>query len=432
MQVMKKLTPIVLILGMPVLMQYLEYRGFFANAEGYALNVYQRGTWHNEASPRIITIGITQHESELFFGGASPLAPNAVRALVAKIQALGPAVVGVDLITDKERFPNYEETEPQRPWPSDRSKNALPSTSPIVWVAGAERPEVERARFILRLFDQEHDLVFARPRSVLSRDPSSPGSGLGFDWGLAVYMYDEDGVVRRLPRQWYVQDDLAFENTFARQVARAYCRPTPDRSRPDTACMSDDSNYEAILLFDRDALDGNHYSVRDLFECAPDHSNVCTDWTFHGRDLRGDPIEWENTVVLLGGDYPDMNDWHRTPIGERTRGLYVNAAAIRTELSSLKLVRSSHFFSLLLDVAVGLLIVVLLKRPKGGTLSRRLAHCCLLGVVASFAGWALFEFGHILWVGWVGMVMTGLAWHIVLDVMRHDSPHDRHGQPVRT
>ena len=426
-----------IVVVMAVGMQFLEYSGLFANAEGFALNAFLRAPWHDSTDATIITIGINEGEAEALFGEAPPLAPDAVQSLVAAIQQKSPAVIGVDLLTDRD---GYEKSEPQRPWSTEMPPTNSGEASRIVWAAGAREPQLEYAGFFARLFSLDHDHLFATPGKVLNKDPA----GLGFSWGLAVYVYDDDGVVRRLPRLWHVDAERAFENTFARQVARAYCAATDDVS-----CEHRPEALEVFLPFDETRLRENHYSVGKLFTCTKVESRVCTQWEFRGNETLGSALDWPKTIVLLGGDYPDMNDWHRTPIDERTAGLLVNASAVQAELSGPRLERFSHLMGFALDLVFGGLIVAIftlprssnasletgqsdVSKPQPPSLRTRILVCLLLAPLAIVLGAGLFWLTETLWVSWVGMLMTSLAWHIVLEVMHHDPAHGAGSHPVKT
>lgn len=392
-----------LILGMAVAMQYVEHLGVFANLQGWVSNVYQRGSWSKSRQANIITIGIDRTESENYFGGTSPLDPGAVRSLVAAIQAAHPAVVGVDLITDDA---GYSNADPQRPWPTESGE------APIVWAAGTLNGRLERAAFVPRFINLRRDRMVATPRHVLGRDPAR----LGFDWGLAIYPYDEDGVTRRLPRQWYVDDGDPFENTFARQVARAYCR-----ARNDAACDRRADADEVLLPFDGKRLRADHYSVTPLVRCRRVESNVCNSWEFRGAMARTQ--DWRKTIVILGGDSPDLKDVHRTPIGEQTPGLWINASAVRAELYGPRLEGLSHLAGLALDIALGFFTAAVFGGISAA-LGIRVFWRFVLGMaVAVSVSFLVFWKLEIVWVSWIGMLSSGMAWDIIVDLIREDRLH---------
>jgi hypothetical protein len=232
--------------------------------------------------------------------------------------------------------------------------------------------------------------------------------------------------VRRLPRQWSVDSTISFENTFARQVARAYCR-----ARHDTACDRRDDAEEVFLPFDNEDLWKNHYAVGDLFRCTFDESRVCSDWFEEKGKGIAKITDWENTIVILGAHFPDMNDWHRTPIDERTPGLLVNASAVRAEISGPRLQGFSHLAGFGLDLLLGGIAAVLVDflKGRGYRLRSRTLACIGLGVAAVGFGYLLFLLTEMLWVSWVGMLMTGVSWDAVLEVLFHD-PHDRDSSPT--
>ena len=97
--------------------------------------------------------------------------------------------------------------------------------------------------------------------------------------------------------------------------ARILSRTTDDK------CERHPEAPEVFLPFDKKHLRAS--PLRKLTICLRRtcRIKVCRGWNSLGEPGLG------GAIVLLGGDYADMNDWHRTPIGERTTGLFINASA---------------------------------------------------------------------------------------------------------
>jgi hypothetical protein len=203
-----------------------------------------------------------------------------------------------------------------------------------------------------------------------------------------LYPVDDDRVVRRLPRSWLNRDDedRRNTNTFARAVAWQYCR---------THACHDHGDADEVHLIYGNQPTAALYSVRDVADCRRPPSDTrqwvaCTEWVVKDDDATR---SLTGKVVLLGGTYADSEDFHPTPAGERTPGLVINAWGVRAEVEGPTLVESSRLFGLGFDV---LMLIV----PAVG-----------LSVV-------LFYMGK-LWLTWVVMLVSSLAWNIVLENVDH-------------
>lgn len=381
-------------------MQFLEFKGTFANAEGSIADFYLRVASYAQPEPRVVTIGISADDYRDFFGATSPLDPVAVTSLVDAIRRQQPLVVGVDLITDSAKYLELGER------PTDASTDSAGTLmTPVVWAAGGDA-RVEPATFFKRVFWKGHDVLIARPGAVRGQDPEQR-----IDWGLAVFATDEDGVVRRLVRRWHTSADQEppFENVFARAVAERYCL------REGASCADVRDADEAFMAFDADSARPHDYAVSELFQCTdparvPDPTSdrtPCRQW----ETREGTKRDWNKSVVLLGGTFPEGRDFHETPRG-RISGLALNAAAVKAEIFGGLWRPFGHFYSFLLDILIG--VCVTLCFLVFHSLRYKVAASVLLSLPALLLGAVLFSTG-IVWVGWVGMLLTGLPAHIVIE-----------------
>src|ERR1700681_577639 len=105
--------------------QGLEYWGWFASIEGRVQDLLlSAGTF---SSKKVGTVEIDDYAYKTCFGSKSPLDPNGVTDLVASVAQAGPAVIGVDILTNPE-----ENAASYRSW-WDNPKTR--PNVPVVWVA---------------------------------------------------------------------------------------------------------------------------------------------------------------------------------------------------------------------------------------------------------------------------------------------------------
>jgi hypothetical protein len=112
-----------------------------------------------------------------------------------------------------------------------------------------------------------------------------------------------------------------------------------------------------------------------------------------------------------------MKDVHRTALGEQTPGLWLNASAVQAELYGPRIEDLSHRTGFGLDIFLGFLTAAVfggLMAPLG---MRILARFGVAVAVAAVLGSLLFPLLEIVWVSWVGMLISGMAWDVVVDLV---------------
>jgi len=397
--------------------QYPDFRGVFAGVVGGVSNRYL--SWTSPlGSTEIATVAIDDDDYRRFFDARSPLDPVAVVGLVETLRALRPAVLGVDLLTEDDAY---------KDWPQGRAmKEAFTtqqrpdvSSVPVVWAASAQS-STEAVGFFGWLFGGQDEIVVI-PGSVLGTAAREDRP----DWGIPIFPLDDDRTVRRLPRSWLnrERDDIASTNTFARAVAWRYCRTR--------SCHDHEGADEVLLTFGRSSS-LRTYSVRDLLECGESTLPVGASGTCRNWRLKVDATgrAWSNTILLIGGTFSASRDAYPSPAGESTPGLMLNALGIRAEIEGPTLVESSKLFGLVLDIVVGLIVGYLFKKP-GKSLRWKTWASLLLIFPAFLLSVGLFFWLDMLWVTWVVMLVSSMAWNVVIEnLSHHDHPSNTSG-PVR-
>jgi CHASE2 domain-containing sensor protein len=372
-------------------MHWLEFHGVFAGAEGQVANAYLRQAAVTDSVP-IITVGIDDDDYRDFFDSTSPLEPAAVIGLVDVLRTSGALVVGVDLLTESSKY----EPARARDWPN------------VVWAAGAEEADVVSPGYFAWVTGRGHEELRATAGHVLGA-PVDPGAT---NWGIAVFPRDHDGTVRRAFRTWVSKwDGLEYENTLANMVAHAFCAGHSER-------CAQSSGHEVFLRFGASG-EGREQgrALRDLVRCTDpaDERNPCERWAFIGENtLKG-------AIVLLGGTFAASRDFYDTPLGGGTSGLMLNASAVQAEIAGLGVAEAGRWVSLGLDMVIGWCIVGIFSIHPFA-LRRSIAWSVALAIPAFLAGHLLFSWG-VLWLGWIGMILSGLTLHVVLEVFSHGEAH---------
>jgi len=396
--------------------QYPDFRGVFAGVVGGVSNRYL--SWTSPlGSTEIATVAIDDDDYRRFFDARSPLDPVAVVGLVETLRALRPAVLGVDLLTEDDAY---------KDWPQGRAMEEAFTTQPrpdvssvpVVWAASAQS-STEAVGFFGWLFGGQDEIVVI-PGSVLGTAAREDRP----DWGIPIFPLDDDRTVRRLPRSWLnrERDDNASTNTFARAVAWRYCRTR--------TCHDHGGTNEVLLTFGRSSTPRT-YSVRDLLECGEPTLPVGASGTCRNWRLKVDATgrAWSNTILLIGGTFSASRDAYPSPAGESTPGLMLNALGIRAEIEGPTLVESSKLFGLVLDIVVGLIVGYLFKKPGRSLRWKTVASLSLI-LPAFLLSVGLFWLDR-LWVTWVVMLVSSMAWNVVIEnLSHHDHPSNTSG-PVR-
>ena len=406
------------ILMLVVVLQFLEYHGAFAVAEGKIADYYLRNAARTSAEHRVVTIAITNDDYAKSFGSTSPLNQEAVTSLIAAVLDLKPTVIGVDLLTDSWK-PFTD---------SNVDSRVRQSPVPIVW-ASSGTGDAETTDFPHWL-QGHHDEMVITPSPVLGEPVTTESTVF---WGVPIFPLDHDRGVRRFPREWlWAEKHQKQTNTFAREIAAKHCRVAGVQCTELGDAEEVFISYESSSVVSPPAAD---FSIADLFECASEKP-ICTEWR-----VKGGVSLPKNVGVLLGGTFDQSRDFYPTPIHARTPGLIINARAVEAEFKGPKVLEATHLFSILFDVLIGCLIIrifglshepferLLTRLPmrlSGQTASwlfliLRVVACALLAIPAVLTSRMLFEFG-ILWISWVGMILTTLGWHVIVDLLKHSRP----------
>ena len=283
---------------------------------------------------------------------------------------------------------------------------------PVVWAADASA-EHTSAEFLDWLMGA-HDEAVVTVGKVLGMRAEEHGDVL---WGVPLFPMEESGAVRRLPTAWHGHDERPV-TTFAAAVVDAYFKklrqPWPDG----------DEEREVLVPFGSSvSLAPDHY-VSELFKCPPKSTpGRCT------------PIsqfaDFRDAVVLFGGTFRASRDFVDTPAG-RTAGLLLNAHAVQALVHGPEVGEFHRLFILGLDFAIGLLIVMTFETgaPRTRGLLQRwhlvtransalpsILQSIAIAIVAAILSVPLFFLFGLLWVSWVGMFLTGLAWHLVAELL---------------
>jgi hypothetical protein len=438
---------------------WFEFKGVFAGAEGIIADWYLSLT-DTSRGVKIMTIAIDDEDYSRFFNRTSPLDPTALMEFVRSVHLLGPSVVGVDILTDSPEFRvSYEKGA------------ALPRGAPTVWAAPGEVRARTPLGFGQWLWGSHEGLLLA-PGNVLGKaapvveakhdagrhapghdadEPRCEGrhivepgvSGDATRWGVPVFPRERDRVVRRLPRCW---DDERHDKhrTFAGAVADEYCGRPNECAAFET---TDDGKRrpkggDLFVSYGSAVSRTPDYFVRDLFECNPkapeDRPHLCTSWK---RKPTEEGSRIPATIVLIGGTFGASRDFFDTPSGERTSGLVANAHAVNAEIHGPVISELSPFWTLILDFVVGMGIGFVfgptshtwlgwLFRRSADTQARwkhesrwRVVTTIALALALALSSYPLLLLFGILWFTWVGMILVGVAWHLVWETRHMSMQH---------
>jgi len=383
---------------------------------------------------KVLTVAIDDQDYRDYFNSTSPLDAAALMQLIAAFQSKQPKVIGVDILTDTAEYTNgnYERVEAL-----NKAKAIIPAWGiPIVWAVSADVVHHTEPNFFAWVAGRHEELLL-KPGFVLGASPSDP---LG--WGVPVFPSDRDRAVRRLPRSWSGEHTHAPGPTFAGAVANVYCLSSDcEYERP-----KEGEHEEVFLSYDRRAGVAPDYRLSELFDCPSDKKRpspkgtLCEKLTWKG-DLRAE-ADIRGSIVIVGGTYGASRDFFAMPTGERTAGLQLNAQAVRAEIEGQTIREFPRWLTILLDMGVGLLIAFLFTdRPHrwiGRALTWRpslrerwqdhasgvlwrvgVTFVVLGGGVFVVSRYVLFPWFDLLWLSWVGMLLTGLAFHIAVAEAGH-------------
>lgn len=342
---------ILVTLLLALFMQWLEYRGLFAGANGPFFNGMLSDREAPSISHAIVVVEIDDEAYNKWFHRA-PLEnkPELVMSLVEKVTMAQPRVVGVDILTEA---PAYNSEYKQRWQNIGHSK--------IVWAVNSDS-DTRVARFFPWLLLGSRDEIVAKPGGVLGYQINelcqSPGE---ISWGIPVYSLDEDSTIRRFPRRIKLSPDVKTNcgsvRSWARLVAEEYCR-----TGGNCVDESSDEIYVSYRGAPVPTLNASDFFKLSDDGLKPDDKKAAAFQYF----LKG-------KVVLIGASSKDIgfSDMHDTPVG-RLPGVVVNAYAVRAEINASKwaLHDVKQPWALLLDFVVGVVIVLIFYDPLFDAVNR--------------------------------------------------------------
>jgi hypothetical protein len=419
--------PIGLVLAVffALLTQFFEFHDFYAGAEARAADLFLSARPDTLAESRVVALGIDDTDYERFFRSQSPLPAQSVVNLVSLIRTtFKPTVIGVDILTESK---DYTRLSPDD-IPADNGETS------IVWAAAAGVPDDEdRGRqigFGSWLMGKSGEL-YVKPGAVLGRPaPFETGS---VNWGIPIFPREADRAIRRFPRVWHpaigtepaVQE--AQVNVFARKIAEMECKGWQQ-------CPALSPETEEAFLWHA-AAGTEPISIGTYFACETVEP-PCIKWRL--ASVNGPPTNLQRRVVLVGGTFQAARDSYDSSLGRQISGLRLNAEAVRVEQSGRAVQEASRWLSILGDILLGWALVFLFWKTHGGGQSVWTPRWVewIVGVLRRFpafvakvlvsvgvalalvpVSYAIFVWGGFVWLSWVSMLLSSVAWQLVLDAV---------------
>ena len=378
----KNLFTVTSIVATTLAFQYLEFRRFFANMEGAVLDVFLRKV---SQESQILIVDISETAYRQCFSSTSPLNPDRLAALINAIRSSNPAIIGVDILTDSipaDQSQAYRELAtratrtPQTVWAARFEQSFVSSPNFFEWLAGI------------------HDRVTGRPSRILGYEPGTLPSKM---WGLSIFLRDEDGHLRKVPRRLSISSTpespvtAEEKNSLPRAIAEMYCHRHPCKLR---------DSHDQEVYFSFGPI--QRFNVEHLFRCP----------AFQTGDLWDEFVsKARESIVLVGGSFAASKDVYATPIGLST-GLEINAHAIDSEITGAVVTEVPRYIVAALDLLFGCTIVRIFTHSPN--IRRNINLALLLTLLAALMSILLAEFGFV-WLTWIG-VAVGVCPHIVWEL----------------
>ena len=442
--------------GAALVVFILEFKGFLAMPEGMILDWYLKSSSGNF---QVATLEIDDYayNSPHCFNDHSPLEPSLVLDLVK--QAIGfnpPKVVGIDLLTDSEKYSSFRKNA------DDLMMQASQHKVQLVWASGTN-PTVEGARmwnWALGVLP----IPTVTPSKVLGMDPIDAEHN-NIQWGIPVFPPDEDASLRRFPRLVEVSPPVNQKRpTWARIIAQRYCATERCAGTP-----SADSPEEMLISYGLRASEcPPNCKVSELFDCPAKGAARAPPKLIPNLGLLEQfRRQTEGKILLIGGTFGAARDTYDTPAGHIS-GLALNAYAVQTEIEGSPVTEVPPLVDLALDLVIGVGIVLIFFPPAWRRIERMLGHeepasrqtptirlvLRKIGrlilvvptvdpfffpagtvqrmikrsinlVIVAFLLSILFWLFHRIWLGWVGMIV-GLSPHLLTEIYQMDPRVPRH------
>ncbi len=331
------------------------HAGWFDTFETAWLDAF-RELLTGRSADDVFVVEVTDDDYERLFQSTSPLHLPTLRTALAAIGRGRPALVVIDL-----------DTSPGTIVKLPRDPGDPPSWPPTVW---AETDDGSRG--------------------ALPGIAHAPGVSTG----VARFVADRDGIIRRHRRQFApVDGGTVPSDSLPWKAVRIHCA----LGGTESVCQHIQHAEEEDLLlnFAGDRFDYHRSDVASVLRASTGPA-----WGTEQGPLFG-------KIVLVGATFRAARDLHATPLG-LTHGVYIVAQAIESELQGLGVRQFNEWAMVGMDLFVGFTIVVLHRSGLPLTVAFRLSLLGLpvLVLVSSFV--AFFSFSR--WASFVP-VCVGVMLH---------------------
>ena len=367
----------------------LEFYGFFSGFEGQTFDWYlafdQRLGVVSGQPPdkKVLIVDIDDSAYTGCLGGESPLhsdhAAQKLDRLVQLILKQNPAVVTVDLLTKPGALP-------------------IASKDPRVVMAAEVKPHKNVISFWGWLAGPENPLF----QGELPLKPDLAANV----YGVPSYPVDEDAGIRRLPRffRWDIHDQL---HPVAERTLYSLSLLTKMKYRPSEAGALEMTSKELMIS----------YSGGPPARIPAGHILKCGS----NQNQNPDPGDYSGRVVLIGGTYARSEDLHRTPLGEQTPGVVVNAYAIESELNGAYIGNAAPRQLFVLDLLFGIVLSWIIWRLRPGSAKQliQINGVALAGFISLSFLWFIVK--RVIWAKWY-TALIGATAGFVIEMYDKDPP----------
>ncbi|HIK30667.1 MAG TPA: CHASE2 domain-containing protein [Oscillatoriales cyanobacterium M59_W2019_021] len=367
----------------------LRWAGVF---QGWELATFDRLVRLQPAEPadkRLLIVGADEEDLRRY---GYPLPDAVIARLLAKLQPLQPAAIGLDIIRDRSVEPGT--TELNRQIQQTPSLVAVCAFGKGIDTSIAPPPEVDDSRvgFIDLFLDGElnpqDDTVrryllsrSANPVDVPSRCPADKS----FAWKLAYrYLQQQPIPVTTAGKDWQF-GDVVFH------------RLQPHSGGYQTL---DARGNQLLIRYRNTPQIAQQVTIRDILEPSDTPTESLRD--------RFSPDWTKGRVILIGITATSIQDYHDTPLG-KMRGLHVHAQVVSQILSAVDREESRSLFWWL--PTWGDALWVLLWAGIGGVVIVASPSNRMRGVGIIGAGVSLVGIGAIVFIqgGWLPLIPALLA-----------------------
>jgi CHASE2 domain-containing sensor protein len=306
-----------------------------------------------EVSKKIVIVEISEEDYQQRFEGTSPLDKWKLLGLVRAVQKYNPRVIGVDIDTN-----DWNAACRRGQGGAQCARQCAEFDKALGELRAAAEPDPEAGK-------SGTTIVWAAvPRTLDPPLELNPGLGsqpLGSDWqGIPRFPVDEDGLVRHFDGRVEIKKsgdecpggadkvgEACYLPTFARAIVEAY------RHKPKTT-----ADEQVVFNFHGDRYQFPIIDAKQFFpEQVADEKRTKEEVAGENAAIeQGRAGQFAGKVVLIGGGFPEARDEYFTPRGPM-QGVELNALAIQTDLYGGGIHDFTRGCELLIDFAVGLLVV---------------------------------------------------------------------------